>query len=321
MLAMQTLVDQFVEYLAYERGLSANTQTAYRRDLMQFIGFLSKRKVGSVNGVTRKMVLDFLLSERDRGLGANTVSRLLVSVRIFFRYLLQESLISRNPVESMDSPRLWKLLPGVLSYKEVVALLSAPDMRRPRGIRDKALLELMYATGLRVSETADLRVMDVHADEGYVRCRGKGGKERVVPFGSTAGTWLARYVRDSRPTFVKAVDGGHLFLTYRGRPFTRKGLWKLVKQHARLAGIAKPVSPHTLRHSFASHLLANGASLRVIQEMLGHADIATTQVYTHVDKGRLVGIHRSYHPRARSAGARSGGKLGNATSVSSKSVS
>jgi integrase/recombinase XerD len=209
----------------------------------------------------------------------------------------------------MDSPRLWKVLPGVLSMKEVDRLLDAPigDGRVP--VRDRAILEMMYATGMRVSEIAAMKVDDLHMDSNYVRCMGKGSKVRIVPFGAKAKSILLRYLEEARSRFATQRDPSRpaeapaelpaqVFLTYRGRPFSRKGIWKLVKAYTRRAGIAKGVSPHTLRHSFASHLLANGAALRVIQEMLGHADIATTQVYTHVDQGRLRAVHAQFHPRA-----------------------
>jgi integrase/recombinase XerD len=193
---------------------------------------------------------------------------------------------------------LWKVLPEVLSLKEVERMLDAPSGDSREALRDKALLELMYATGLRVSEAAELKLEDVHFDEGYLRCLGKGNKVRVIPFGEKAKTCLQSYLSGARPSFAKDKPVRHVFLTYRGKNFSRKGIWKLVKSYAGMVGIRKRVSPHTIRHSFASHLLANGAPLRVIQEMLGHADIATTQIYTHIDKGRLKSVHEQFHPRA-----------------------
>jgi integrase/recombinase XerD len=256
--------------------------------------------VDVVNAVTREQIVDYLAAERARGLSVNSVSRRLVAVKVFFRHLQQEGLLDRNVTEVMDSPRLWKVLPGVLSPREVERLLTAPGGAGPLPARDKALLELMYASGLRVSEAAGLTVADVKTAEGYLRCRGKGNKMRVVPFGQTARAAVERYLDEARPRLVKPgreAEPG-LFLTYRGRRFSRKGVWKLVRGYALRAGIEKRVTPHTLRHSFATHLLANGAPLRVIQEMLGHADIATTQVYTHVDQGRLRAVHAQFHPRA-----------------------
>jgi len=294
---MNVLIDQFIDHLALERGLSDNTRKAYRSDLDHFAGFLAAKNVKSFNGVRRKNILDYLMSERDRGLTVNSISRRLVAIKVFFRYLQQEGMLDRDVTASMESPRLWKVLPGTLSLKEVDRLLTAPIGDDRISLRDKALLELLYATGLRVSELAQLSVEDVHMDSGYLRCVGKGSKVRVVPFGGRAKQCLVHYLAESRPKFANERSGPQIFLTYRGRPFSRKGLWKLIARYAKRAGITKTVSPHTLRHSFASHLLANGAPLRIIQEMLGHADIATTQIYTHVDQGRLRSVHARFHPR------------------------
>jgi integrase/recombinase XerD len=294
---MNALVQQFLDYVSVERGLSGNTRDAYGADLGSFIGFLGKRGVDSVNDVTRSHILDFLMAEREKGLSVNSVSRRLVAIKVFFRFLLQEGLVAGDITEAMDSPRLWRILPGTLSQREVERLLAVPPGEDRLLVRDRALLELLYATGLRVSELVNLTLQDLHLEDGYLRCFGKGSKMRVVPFGGKARAALERYLRDGRPAFARPDSGHEVFLTYRGRKFSRKGLWKLIKQHARRANIEKAVSPHTLRHSFASHLLANGAPLRVIQEMLGHADIATTQVYTHVDKDRLRSVHSQFHPR------------------------
>jgi len=295
---VNVLVEQFLDYVALERGLSANTREAYGRDLSGFVAFLGKRRVDSFNAVSRRHVMDYLMSERERGLSVNSISRRLVAIKVLFRYLQQEGLLGRNVTEVMESPRLWRILPGVLSLREVERLLSAPAGGDRIAVRDRAMLELLYATGLRVSELAALTLEDIHFDEGYLRCYGKGRKVRVVPMGEKAQSELKTYLSDGRSRFANDKSDRSIFLTYRGTRFTRKGIWKLIRNYAARAGIGKPVSPHTLRHSFASHLLANGAPLRVIQEMLGHADIATTQVYTHVDQGRLQAIHAQYHPRA-----------------------
>lgn len=295
---MQVLVDQFLDYVSLERGLSDNTRTAYASDLDVFLAFLRAAGVRSANAVKRKHILDFLLEEKDRGLSTNSISRRLVSIKVFFRYLLQEGLLTTDVTETMESPKLWKILPSTLSYKEVTRLLDAPDLKKRYGLRDKAILETLYGSGLRVSELADLTIDDIHFDEGYLRCMGKGRKERVVPLGEKARSYLQRYLDELRPSLSPPEGERVLFLTYRKRAFSRKGIWKVIKKYAKEAGIAKNVTPHTLRHSFASHLLANGAPLRVIQEMLGHADIATTQVYTHVDPTRLKAVHSQFHPRA-----------------------
>lgn len=295
---MNALIDQFIDYLALEQRLSLNTQAAYRADLVKFIRFLERGRVTTLNSVTRVHILDFLMKAKERGLSLNSISRLFVAIKVFFRYLHQEGLLSRNVTEVMDSPKLWKVLPTTLSFKEVERLLEAPQGDKPQALRDRALLEIAYATGLRVSELCGLTLPDVHFDAGYLRCTGKGQKERVVPFSQKSGAVLSQYLERARPSLSSATPNRFVFLTRAGRAFSRKSVWKLIKQYARDAGIAKPISPHTLRHSFASHLLHNGAPLRVIQEMLGHADIATTQIYTQVDPSRLKAIHDKFHPRA-----------------------
>ncbi len=307
---MNALIDQFLDYVSLERGLSKNTRDAYSADLEHFWKYLSLNRIKSFNHVSRKQMLDYLISEKERGLSVNSISRRLVAIKVFFSYLQREGMLARNVTEAMDSPKLWKVLPGILSIKEVDRMLEAPAGSDRISIRDKAMLELLYATGLRVSEIAELKTGDIHFDSGYIRCMGKGNKERVVPFGKKASVYLDRYLKEARSEFLtgsrgrKKVSGKtgvqdyRVFLTYRGLKFSRKGIWKLIKNYSKRAGITKRVSPHTLRHSFASHLLANGAPLRVIQEMLGHADIGTTQIYTHVDQGRLRSVHAQFHPRA-----------------------
>ncbi len=295
---MQALIDQFLDYLALERGLSPNTRTAYAADLRKLVRFLEARQIATLNALTRKQLLEFLLGEKSKGLGANSLSRLFVAIKVWLRYLQQESLLAQNVAESMDSPKLWKVLPETLSLKEVERLLAAPAGDKPRARRDRALLEIFYATGLRVSELCALTLDDLHFDAGYLRCVGKGQKERVVPFSAKSGKILTEYLERARPALTADPANRTVFLTRRGKGFDRRGVWKMVKRYARQAGIAKKISPHTLRHSFASHLLQNGAPLRVIQEMLGHADITTTQIYTHVDASRLKSIHEKFHPRA-----------------------
>ncbi|HBA83048.1 MAG TPA: site-specific tyrosine recombinase XerD [Verrucomicrobia bacterium] len=295
---MQALLDQFLDYISLERGLSENTRQAYHADLKDFMAFLQTKGITSVNAVTRKQILDYMMDARDRGLSTNSISRRLVSIKMFFRYLQQESLMTDNVTDAMDSPRLWKVLPSTLSEKEVEQLLAAPDETKRLGLRDRAMIETFYSTGLRVSELSQLKIEDIHFDAGYLVCFGKGSKERVVPLGDVARKILQRYLQELRPSLVKGQDAGQVFLNLRGQAISRKGLWKLIRQYARKAHIVKKLTPHTLRHSFASHLLANGAPLRFIQEMLGHADIATTQIYTHVDQARLKTVHEQYHPRA-----------------------
>ncbi len=296
---MQALVERFLDYVAVERGLSPNTHAAYASDLRSFSGWLQGRKLGTLNAVKREHILDYLMDQKESGLKTTSLSRRLVAIKVFFRFLQQENLMTANVAEVMDSPRLWKILPDTLTYKEVERLLASPAAKSKLYLRDRALLETFYASGLRVSEVAGLRVEDVHFDAGYVRCIGKGNKERVVPIGESARGALRVYLEGLRPQLAdRHPEVTALFLTRASTALSRKTLWKMIKRYAHVAGITKRISPHTLRHSFASHLLANGAPLRVIQEMLGHADIATTQIYTHVDPARLKAIHEKFHPRA-----------------------
>jgi integrase/recombinase XerD len=295
---MHALLEQFLDYISLERGLSKNTRAAYADDIGRFLDWLTERGVRSLNEVKRKQILDHLMSEKERGLAANSLSRHLVSLKVFFRYLTQEGLLDVNVAETMESPRVWKMLPGVLTPKEIDRLFAAPDVATPLGLRNRALLELFYASGLRVSEMTALQLSDLHFDDKFLRCIGKGRKERVAPVGGDAIRWVERYLKESRPKLSPGQHEQTLFLSNRHQPLSRKMVWVMIKNCARDAGITKTIYPHTLRHSFASHLLANGAELRIIQEMLGHADIATTQIYTHVDPDRLKGVHRQFHPRA-----------------------
>ncbi len=295
---MQVLLDQFLDFVMLERGLSPHTHEAYRRDLEHFTHWLQAQRIRSLHQLTRKDITHYLLSEKDRALATATLARRLVAIKVFLRFLEQEGLLDHNVADAMDTPRLWKMLPQCLSPEQVDRLLAAPDHTTHRGARDRVGLELLYGTGLRISELAHLTVDNIHLDERYIRCIGKGNKERVVPFGHTAQQQVQDYLDFHRPALLKERFCEQLLVTRRGTGFTRQGLWKLIKAHALAAGITQRVTPHTLRHSFASHLLARGAQLRVIQEMLGHADIATTQIYTHVDANRLKTVHHQYHPRA-----------------------
>jgi integrase/recombinase XerD len=295
---MNALLENFLDYISLERGLSINTRKAYADDIRQFLDELTLKGVTSLSQVSRKQVLDHLMAMKAKGMSTNSISRHLVSIKVFFRYLQQEGMLDRNVTDTMDSPKLWKILPDTLSEKEVDLLLSAPDMHKPLGIRDRAILELFYASGLRVSELGNLQLADLHLDEGYIRCIGKGRKERVIPTGEVSIRLLRRYLEEVRPQLTEDPKMTHVFVSRRETSLCRQRLWQIIKEYTRRAGIMKNVTPHTLRHSFASHLLQNGAPLRVIQEMLGHADIATTQIYTHVNPERLKSIHQQFHPRA-----------------------
>lgn len=294
---MDILVEEFRNYLSVEKGASPNTIEAYMRDIGRFLEFAGKRGRGALERVRRDDIIAFMVSEKRRGLAASSIARALAALKMLFRFLAANKYIRKDIAEVLESPKLWKYLPDVLSPAEVETLLGAPDGSKPQGERDRALLELMYASGLRVSEAAGLSTGDVNLEVGFVKCRGKGMKERVVPLGSYARRRIASYLEGGRPALLKGRSSNSLFVTRLGTPFTRQGLWKMIKQHARRSGLEKEITPHSLRHSFASHLLSGGADLRVVQELLGHSDITTTQVYTHVDRDRLKSIHKKFHPR------------------------
>ncbi|MCF7854460.1 MAG: site-specific tyrosine recombinase XerD [Candidatus Pacebacteria bacterium] len=295
---MEHILEQFIGYAALERGLSDNTISAYVHDLRAFVEYMATIGKHDPDTVTRSDILDFLEHSHARGLESRSIARRLVAVKIFFRYLLQERLIPHDITDVMEGPRLWHVLPDLLSERDIDGMLKAFHGRDTLDIRNRAIIEVFYATGLRVSELAGLRTDSIHFDEGIVRVIGKRDKERIVPIGLPAQRAVKRYLSEAHPVLDKAGDSTHLFLTVNGNPLSRKRIWMIVKDAARRAGIRQNVYPHMLRHSFASHLLDHGADLRVIQEMLGHADIGTTQIYTHVNRKRLMQTHRAFHPRA-----------------------
>ncbi|MBI3332799.1 MAG: site-specific tyrosine recombinase XerD [Candidatus Omnitrophica bacterium] len=290
------LIDRTLDFLRLERALSSNTLLAYRRDLLQFSGSFARKEPAAV---TRGEILEYLMKLKDSSLSPASIARKLVAVKVFYRFLLSEGLIRSDPASVIQSPRLWKGLPQVLSVEEIERLLKACDGRDgKKGIRDRAILEILYASGLRVSEAAGLKLTDLNREAGFLRCLGKGGRERVVPVGRKALDWIGRYLAQVRAALKPKPEVKHLFLNRFGRPISRQTIWNLIKHYADLAGLKKPITPHTLRHSFATHLLEAGADLRVVQELLGHAAISTTQIYTHVDRARLKAIHAKFHPRA-----------------------
>ena len=291
------LVEAFANYLHLERGLSANTITAYRRDLTAFTDQLAARRVTDLGAVQRPEIMQYLLGLKGRGLKPSSLARKLVAIKVWFRYLARERVIPQDPTSVLETPRMWKTLPDVLTVDEVTRLLARPDPRQSQGIRDRALLELLYATGMRVSEAVTLTHNDLQLDLSFVRCIGKGSKERIVPLGKVAVKAVRAYLEKVRPALDKGRQAPAVFLNRRGTRLSRQTAWHLVRQYARQARIAKRITPHTLRHSFATHLLERGADLRVVQELLGHANIATTQIYTHMDPGRLKKIHQQFHPR------------------------
>lgn len=298
---MENILRHFTGYLSLEKGLSENSVSAYKTDLRDFIGFISKTGKSNYNEVTREDIIRYLGDCKKCGLKPASIARRLVSVKMFYRYMFQEKFVNTDITDVMDSPKLWKILPDFLSPEEVENLLKSfpENSRNPLSIRNRAILELMYSSGLRASETADLKIGSIHFDQEIVRVFGKGGKERIVPTGKPTLKLLKKYITEVRPILQKEnPEESALFLSYRGSRLDRERIWAIVKEAAKIAGIAKNIHPHTLRHSFASHLLENGADLRIIQEMLGHADISTTQIYTHVDQRRLLKIHKQFHPRA-----------------------
>jgi integrase/recombinase XerD len=295
---MQELVESFLNYLSVERSLSNNTIAAYRRDLAKYVSCLEESGINSLSQSTRKDISDFMFRLKDGGLNASSIARNLAAIKVFYRFLVRERILKVDPSSLLDSPRLWKRIPDALSFQEVEDLLKGPSLLQTQGIRDRAILEVMYATGMRVSEAVNLKVTDVNLDAGFARCIGKGSKERIVPLGRQAIAALRRYLEEARPKLLKKSSTETiLFLSRLGKRASRQSFWKIIKAYARKARIKKNIRPHTLRHSFATHLLEGGADLRSVQEMLGHADISTTQIYTHIDKNRLKLIHKTYHPR------------------------
>ena len=292
-------VDAFSEHLTVERGLSPRTLDAYRRDIERFVGFLGERGCRRIADASATDLREFVYQLKDRGLQATSIRRNLSAVRTYYAFLLAEGVVVADPTERVELPRAWRRLPGVLARQDVERLLDAPDPADRFFWRDKALLEFAYAAGVRVSELTGLKVRDVDIGEGLAVVTGKGAKERLVPVGRSALRALIVYLREIRPGLVRGHDtAGAVFLNHRGRPLSRMGVWKILRKHVERAGIEKRVTPHTLRHSFATHLLEGGADLAAVQEMLGHADISTTQIYTHVDREYLKDVHRKYHPRA-----------------------
>ena len=291
-------IESFLAYALTERGLSPRSVEAYERDLREFAGFARSRGTRSPADVSRAAITIYLVTLRRRGKAAATVKRRAAALRAFYRYLLHEDLVTADPTLDLASPRLLLRLPRVLTVEDVARLLAMPDPSTVDGLRDRAMLELMYASGLRVSETVTLDLSDIDLAHELVRCLGKGNKERIVPVGTQAIRALRDYLGQGRPRLIRGRRPTQaLFVNRWGRRLTRQGCWKLVRKHARAAGITKPVTPHVLRHSFATHLLERGADLRAVQEMLGHASISTTQVYTHVTRERLREVYRQAHPR------------------------
>jgi integrase/recombinase XerD len=297
-LPLASEVASFQNYLTAERGLAENTVVSYGRDLLKFARYLKAVDVLSVRHVKRSHVIDYLIAEKRKGISSNSLSRNLFAIKTFFRFLVGEGILEDEVTELIESPKLWRMLPETMTIDEIERVLAVPNMSTPEGIRDRAIMEMLYATGMRISELAQLKLTDYNPRAGTVICHGKGSRQRMIPVGRQAIASVSLYLRESRPLLMKGRESPFLFVTRLRSSFTRAGLWKMIHNTVRKIGLDKRITPHTFRHSFATHLLANGADLRVIQAMLGHASISTTQFYTHVDKDRLKSIHRKYHPRA-----------------------
>jgi len=292
-------LEQFRDYLALEAGNSPHTVENYLRDVRRLAEYGESKGIRGPGDVTAAQLREFIYFLKDLGLAATTIRRQVSALRTYYRFLVGEGVVTRDPSERIESPKRWRTLPAVLTVADIERLLAAPNTDEPLAIRDRALLEFAYATGVRVSELVGLTLQDILFEEGFARVFGKGAKERLVPVGRRALGAVALYAREIRPTLEKkGVGRGALFLNARGGPLSRVGAWGVIKKMAKRAGIVKRVTPHTLRHTFATHLLEGGADLRAVQEMLGHADLSTTQLYTHVDRDYLRSVHKSFHPRA-----------------------
>jgi integrase/recombinase XerD len=291
-------LDRFGDFLTLEQGTSPRTLEAYRRDVERVVEYARAKGVPAPGDLTARTLREFVYQLKDLGLAPSSIRRNISAVRTYFRFLLADGIVLKDPSERLETPKRWRTLPEVLTVDEAERLLAAPQLEQALAFRDRAMLELAYGAGLRVSEWISLGVRDVLFEDMLVRVFGKGGKERLVPIGRKAIGAVATYARELRPRLERGEGKGVLFLNANGRPLTRMGAWKILKAHVEAAGITKHVSPHTLRHSFATHLLEGGADLRAVQEMLGHADISTTQIYTHVDREYLRQVHKQFHPRS-----------------------
>jgi integrase/recombinase XerD len=294
---MGGVVNGFLDYLKVEAGLAENTLLGYGRDLVDFCGYCQRRQVDRPDGLTPELLYAYIASMGKTRKAESSIHRAIVAVKMLCRFAVMTGVMKDDLTELLESPKLWQRLPIVCHKEKVLALLTAPQPQEPYYYRDKAILELLYATGCRVSEEAGLRVGDLNLAVGYVRCFGKGSKERVVPLGRTAAAAVKEYLEQLRPKLAKPASGNWLFLTRTGKRIDRTAIWRIVKKYALRAGMPAKLTVHTLRHCFATHLLSGGADLRSVQEMLGHVDIRTTQIYTHVDQDRLRAIHKKYHPR------------------------
>ncbi len=294
---MDELTQQYLDYLIVEKGLSDNSLSSYAADIVQFITFLETNQIDDLDAVDAAVILAWMIDLSKKGLSAKSRARHLITVRGLYKFLINEKLVTSNPVKHVDIPKTGLSLPKVMTIDEVGSLLDAPDTRKPRELRDAAMMEIMYGAGLRVSELIRLKLQDVNLDANFVRVMGKGSKERIIPIGSCARAITEKWISDGRPMLLKKESSSYLFVARAGNPMTRQAFWKLIKKYALAANVARNITPHTLRHSFATHLLEGGADLRSVQTMLGHSDISTTQIYTHISREYLIKMHQKFHPR------------------------
>lgn len=295
---MDEIIEEYLKFIQLEKGLSENTIGAYRRDLKKYQDYLEEEKISHIDFIDRQTIQVCLGDLHDKGASAKSIARFISTIRSFHQFALREKYVAKDPTVLIETPKYERRLPDVLEVDEVIRLLETPDMSKNNGYRDRAMLELLYATGMRVTELINLKVEDVNLIMGFVRVFGKGNKERIVPLGETIIDILETYIETVRPQLLKKTVTDNLFLNLHGKPLSRQAIWKMIKQNGVKAEIFKTLTPHTLRHSFATHLLENGADLRAVQEMLGHADISTTQLYTHVSKSQIRKIYNQFHPRA-----------------------
>ncbi|MCE0454962.1 MULTISPECIES: site-specific tyrosine recombinase XerD [Staphylococcus] len=295
---METIIEEYLKFIQIEKGLSENTIGAYRRDLKKYQLYMQEQKIAHIDFIDRQTIQECLGSLIDQGASAKSIARFISTIRSFHQFALREKYAAKDPTVLIETPKYEKKLPDVLDVEEVIQLLETPDLTKNNGYRDRTILELLYATGMRVTELIQIEIDDVNLIMGFVKVFGKGNKERIIPLGDTVIEYLDTYINTVRPQLLKKTVTNVLFLNLHGRPLTRQGIWKLIKQYGLRANITKTLTPHTLRHSFATHLLENGADLRAVQEMLGHSDISTTQLYTHVSKTQIRQMYNQFHPRA-----------------------
>lgn len=295
---MEIIIEEYLKFIQIEKGLSENTIGAYRRDLKKYQLYMQEQKIAHIDFIDRQTIQECLGSLIDQGASAKSIARFISTIRSFHQFALREKYAAKDPTVLIETPKYEKKLPDVLDVEEVIQLLETPDLTKNNGYRDRTILELLYATGMRVTELIQIEIDDVNLIMGFVKVFGKGNKERIIPLGDTVIEYLDTYINTVRPQLLKKTVTNVLFLNLHGRPLTRQGIWKLIKQYGLRANITITLTPHTLRHSFATHLLENGADLRAVQEMLGHSDISTTQLYTHVSKTQIRQMYNQFHPRA-----------------------